>query len=148
MVQWVIKQPENILSRHAQTREELAIDYGTYFDEKTFHESTPNQIINGKLNGQTGNLIPIVLEELDNHIIRVLGSDTNDFHHVCVYEAQQAVECQVSARVFSGTPVCRDPEIQKNALVRFLLSSPPLHLPGAWLVSRLALFVASPLLFN
>lgn len=121
MLQWVIKQPENVLSRHAQTREELAIDYGTYFDEKTFHESTPNQIINGKLNGQTGSLIPIVLEELNNHIIRVLGSDTNDFHNVCVYEAQQAVECQVSARVFSGLPVCRDPDLTKTALVRVFL---------------------------
>ena len=105
------------MSRHAQTREELAIDYGTYFDQKTFHESTINQIINSKLNGQTGNLVPVVLEELNSHITRVLGSETNDFHDVCVYEAQQAVECQVSARVFSGLPVCRDARLPKAAMV-------------------------------
>lgn len=115
--QWFMKQPDDILSRHAQTREELAIDYGTYFDEKTFHESKPNQIINGKLNGQTANFVPAVLEELIKNISRVLGSDTNNFHDVCVYEAQQAAECQVSAQVFSGLPICRDPNLTKSAMV-------------------------------
>lgn len=113
---WIMKQPSDILSRHEQTNEELAIDYGTYFDKKVVYEHTVNHIITAKLNGQIGNLVPIVVEELNNNISHVLGTDTKEFKEICVYETLKEVECQVSGRVFCGLPACRDPDLPKATM--------------------------------
>ncbi|RKU41205.1 hypothetical protein DL546_003250 [Coniochaeta pulveracea] len=110
---WVMKQPENVLNRHAQTNEELSIEHGTYFDKKTFLDGVGNQIITTKLNAQIGALIPIVDEELEEGFKRLWGTDTKEFHEVGVYETLQAIETQISGRTFTGLPECLDPELAK-----------------------------------
>jgi cytochrome P450 len=132
---WVMKQPENVLSRHAQTNEELSIEHGTYFDKKTFLDGVGNQIITSKLNVQIGALVPVVDEELEEGFKRLWGTDTEEFREVGVYETLQAIETQVSGRTFTGRPECLDPELAKATkgwIMAFPVSAVLLgHLPKA-----------------
>lgn len=114
--QWMIDQPECVLSMHQQTEQHFQVEHGTVY-------RTPDQahihLVATKLTSQIGNLVPDLVDELDSALREswsrgrgpVSDGDERGWKEVCVYDTLRLVIGQVTNRVFVGLPLCRNREL-------------------------------------
>ncbi|ORY68968.1 cytochrome P450 [Pseudomassariella vexata] len=105
--QFVIDQPDNVLSLHEQAIENLQTDY-TVTDAELVRNPLHHKLIATTLTNQIGNLIPDVADECSWSFDRHWGEDTKEWKEICVYDTMRRVIGSVSNRVFVGAPACRD----------------------------------------
>jgi len=107
-IQFVIDQPDSVLSMHQQAVDQLQTDY-TVTDPGLIHNPLHTKLITTKLTSQIGNLVPDLADEAAWSLAQAWGTDTHDFRDVGVYDTMRRVIGLVTNRVFVGLPFCRDP---------------------------------------
>ncbi|KAK3402657.1 cytochrome P450 [Sordaria brevicollis] len=112
--QFVIDQPENVLSLHAQTVENVELEY-TVTKPEIIHDSLLNTLITNNLTKQIGTLVPNVLEEIVWGLDKEWGND-NEYREVCVFESTRHVIGYATNRVFVGSSLCRNQEFLDTAM--------------------------------
>lgn len=107
--QFVVDQPESVLSMHDQVCDALQIDY-TCTDANLIYNPVHHKLITTTLTNQIGNLVPDVADETAWSVADVLGDDT-EFHDINIFSSMCRIISSVTNRVFVGAPKCRDPEL-------------------------------------
>lgn len=106
--QWLIDQPDSVLSMHASTTEDLQLNH-TIMDPKLVVDNpVHHHLISTTLTRETGNLIPDLYDELRDSLNELWGSDASRYKETVVWEVMQRVIGRVTNRVFVGIPMCRD----------------------------------------
>lgn len=113
LTQFVVDQPDTILSLQQANVEMLQTDYtmDQHVMPKKGHIN--NKLIKTTLTNQAGNLVSDLAEEMELSLHETWGSNTNALRDVCVFKSLQQVIARVTNRVFVGLPLCRDPEIPR-----------------------------------
>ncbi|KAI1074134.1 cytochrome P450 [Whalleya microplaca] len=106
-VQWLVDQPDCDINIHEQTVEAMQLDY-TVTDPQLAHNPIHAKLISTILTRETGNLVPLLLDETHVSIDDLWGTDTADFREICVYDVMRSIIGQVTNRVFVGLPLCRN----------------------------------------
>ncbi|KAH6657410.1 cytochrome P450 [Truncatella angustata] len=115
-LQWLLDQPDSVLSMHASTSEDLQLQH-TIMDPKLVGENPLHQqLISTTLTRETGNLIPELYDELRQSIDEIWGKDTLTHREVVVWDVMQRVIGRVTNRVFVGLPLCRNEELLKTGI--------------------------------
>ncbi|KAH7050101.1 cytochrome P450, partial [Macrophomina phaseolina] len=65
-------------------------------------------VIKGDLTPNLNRLMPVISEEIDRALERVMPECEDAWQPVCVYKMVQDIVSQVSARIFVGEPLCHD----------------------------------------
>jgi cytochrome P450 len=107
--QWVVEQPESVLSLHENAINNLQIDLTTS-EPELIHNPTHTKLITTTLTSQIGNLIPAVADEAAWSFAQHWGT-ASTWTEVGVYDSTRRVIGSVTNRVFVGLPACRDPRL-------------------------------------
>ncbi|KAL4746289.1 cytochrome P450 [Aspergillus terricola var. indicus] len=120
--QWLIERPDSEVSVLDGIIESLQFDH-TLMDPKLAHLPAHMSVISGPLTRETGNLIPVLLDEIRHGIDSLWGTDTENPLSVCVFNTMSRIVGQATNRVFVGLPLCRDPALL-DAAMAFSLDIP------------------------
>lgn len=112
--QFVVDQPENVLSMHAHTADNLELDYTTPKPDVA-NNAIHHVLILNNLTKQIGNLIPSVVEEVVWAFDKHWGSGT-EYKEVCVYETAQRIVGPATNCALVGKPLCRNLEFLDTAM--------------------------------
>lgn len=114
-VKFVTDQPDAVLGFSERAFEIFQVDY-TFMDptipRKPLHES----LLRTALTPKIGSLIPSLAEEAAWALEKHWGTNTTEWHDICVFETMRHVVGGVANRVFVGLPFCRDPELVNNGM--------------------------------
>ncbi|KAK6204161.1 hypothetical protein LQW54_008395 [Pestalotiopsis sp. IQ-011] len=114
--QWLIDQPDSVISMHATTTSDLEIE-NTVMDPKLVMENpVHHHLISTTLTRETGNLIPDLFDELQSSLDDLWGNDTDKYNEIGVWEVMQRIIGRVTNRVFVGLPMCRNDELLKTGI--------------------------------
>jgi len=113
--QFVVDQPENVLSLHEAVTHTLQLDY-TLMDANLVHNPVHHQLITTKLTSQVGELAPDIADEADLTIKKLWGVDTREWKEICVWDTMRPVVGCSTNRVLVGAPMCRNPELLNSAM--------------------------------
>jgi cytochrome P450 len=106
--QWLIDQPDSVLSMHASTTEDLQLKHTVMDPKLVVHNPVHHHIISTTLTRETGNLVPELYEELCYSMDELWGTDTSQYKEIVVWDVMQRVIGRVTNRVFVGLPMCRN----------------------------------------
>jgi cytochrome P450 len=110
----MLELPDRVLSTKEAHRDTLHNDYQFFGDDDQF----PIQTIHKHLARNLVGLIPGVQEEVHGAIDAVLGSDTENWKSVSLWEAWLGIVPRVTNRILVGAPLCRNQEFL-NSQVAF-----------------------------
>ncbi|KAM7220185.1 cytochrome P450 [Rhypophila decipiens] len=116
-IQFVAEQPQSNLSAHDHATGRLQIE-NTLSDPRLLRNPVHNRIISTSLGGQTGNLVPDLVEETAS-VFQDQWGTSNDFHEVNALNTLRQVVARTTYRVFLSAPLCRDHRIQEAAMAVF-----------------------------
>ncbi|KAH7320777.1 putative cytochrome P450 [Stachybotrys elegans] len=108
--QWIVDQPDSVLSIHQQTIESLQTDH-TIPDPRLVHHDFHHRIIVTTLTSQIGNLVPDVADECQWSFDKFWGRNADEWTEVGVYDTLRRVVGNVTNRVFVGLPYCRNEDL-------------------------------------
>ncbi|KAM0808340.1 putative Cytochrome P450 [Seiridium cardinale] len=114
--QWLIDQPDSVLSMHASTTADLQLKHTIVDPQWVIENPVHHHLISTTLTRETGNLIPSLHDELRHSLDELWGKDTLEYKEIVVWEVMQRVIGQVTNRVFVGLPMCRDVELLKTGI--------------------------------
>ncbi|XXG99759.1 L-threo-3-deoxy-hexylosonate aldolase [Hypoxylon texense] len=110
-LQWLVDQPDTDVDLHEQVLDSLQLDF-TVMDPRLIHDPVHQKLISGVLTRETGNLVPVLLDEIRVSVDALWGTDTDGgFREICAYDAMRRIIGQVTNRVFVGLPLCRDRDL-------------------------------------
>lgn len=106
-VDWYLSQPDDVLSFHLAAHETLQLDHTT-LDRRLARDTANNRVVTVTLNGQLGNLVPDILDEVRYGFERCWGGRPGEAREVKLYETMTRIIAGVTARVILGTAFSRD----------------------------------------
>lgn len=110
-VRWLVEQPDNVLSIDECLIKDLEFSYTTpkaWSFARPFHVEAINKL-------RLDSLVGDMAEEVRDSIDREWGTDTENWKEVNIEHTMGYVLTQITARVFVGEPLCKDPEYIKTA---------------------------------
>ncbi|KAK4127251.1 cytochrome P450 [Parathielavia appendiculata] len=111
---WMLELPDRVLSAKEAHRDTLYNDYQFFGDDDEF----PIQTIHKHLARNLAGLIPGTQEEVHGAIDATLGTDTENWKSVNLWEAWLGIVPRVTNRIIVGAPLCRNQEFL-NSQVAF-----------------------------
>ncbi|KAK8039591.1 hypothetical protein PG993_008002 [Apiospora rasikravindrae] len=105
---WLIDQPENVLSMHQQTDLHFQTAHKTVYP---LRNQAHVHLVMTKLTRQVGNLVPVLMEEIEFAMPQAWDGTTSDkdgWQEVDVFDTLRVAIGQVTNRVFLGAPLCRN----------------------------------------
>ncbi|KAI1390980.1 cytochrome P450 [Hypoxylon trugodes] len=109
-LQWLVDQPDTDIDIHEDLLDVFQFNY-TLMDPNIYHQPAHHKIISTTLTRETGNLVPVLLDEIKHSVERYWGTDTENYREVGVYETLRRIIGHVTNRVFVGLPLCRNDEL-------------------------------------
>ncbi|KAM0470563.1 hypothetical protein ACHAPX_009826 [Trichoderma viride] len=109
-LQWLLKQPENVLSQRESNNEFLAAKH-TFLNCVAADDHEWTFVVNliktmtSQLNNQTDDAIDEIHAALDD----LWGNDTTNWKQVDLFDVCLALVSRVVSRIFVGLPLCRNP---------------------------------------
>ena len=106
-IKWMIEQPETVLSARLPQVGRFAIDYLAPGLDVT-HDLFMMDAIRKDLTRNLGRLQPIIYQDIRESIDELMGTDTDGWREVCLWETMQKIIFKSTNRVFVGLPLCQD----------------------------------------
>ncbi|KAI1608962.1 putative cytochrome P450 [Exophiala viscosa] len=106
-VQWLINQPDSILSSEESHRISLQTDY-TFVHPFVVANPLHHETVRNELTRQLSVVTPDIVDELSVALDEIWGIDTVNWREVCVFDTAMEMIARISNRVFVGLPLCRD----------------------------------------
>ncbi|KAF4995788.1 hypothetical protein FGRMN_4911 [Fusarium graminum] len=113
--QWLADQPNSAVDAHELLADFLETDH-TIPGSKLAHDSLHVHLISTKLTRETGNLIPIMYDEIRCSVDELWGLDSDKWKEIDAMPTVQHMIAQVVGRVFFGAPLCRNKRLQDSSL--------------------------------
>ncbi|KAH7379865.1 putative Ent-kaurene oxidase [Cadophora sp. MPI-SDFR-AT-0126] len=111
-MEWLLHQPDNILSQSEVNRQFLQADY-TMLHPRVVTDTVHEDVIRKELTKLLGDYTEDVQDEIDFAFRKVWGVNTTDWIEVPAYHTMLDVIGRISNRVLVGRPLCRDEEYLK-----------------------------------
>ena len=105
-MEWLLHQPDNILSQNEVNRQFLQADY-TMLHPRVVTDTVHDDVIRKELTKLLGEYTEDVQDEIDFAFRKVWGVNTNDWIEVPAYHTMLDVIGRISNRVLVGLPLCR-----------------------------------------
>lgn len=115
-IQWIIDQPDSVLSMHASALDGLRCDY-TMPNPRLTAEPVHTKLITTTLTREIGNLVPDLADETEAALTEGWGTDTTEWKEITVFKSTSRIVGRLSNRVFIGTPLCRDDEVLSSGIM-------------------------------
>ena len=120
-LQWLVDRPGTEVDILEQIIDFLQLDY-TVTDPNLAHFPAHISIASGALTRETGNLVPVLLDEIEFSMQSHWGTE-EEYKPVCVYDSMRRIVSQTTNRAFIGLPLCRNTTLL-DAAVAFALDIP------------------------
>ena len=104
-MQWLVDQPESILSVHAQLQDAMSFDQ-TILDKAILKSPIHEAVIRGELTRTLGMTVEPVREELLQSLDSFWGTST-EWHDIELWDTLVQIVARVSNRVFVGSSLCK-----------------------------------------
>ena len=104
-VQWLVDQPENVLSVHKLLCDVFQLDY-TLMSPEIVRTPIQTELIKRDLTRQVGPLMGELSDEVKSSFDDIWGLETDQWREVCIYETMQKIIARSSYRAFLGDPIC------------------------------------------
>lgn len=108
-VDWLLKQPDSILSQEHVNRQFLEADY-TFLHANLVDDPVHPEIIKHELTRNINSFAGDIAEEMEKALEESWGANSEEWTEIKVYDSMLHVITRLSTRVFMGQPLSRDPE--------------------------------------
>ncbi|KAK7989928.1 Vacuolar calcium ion transporter [Apiospora arundinis] len=108
-VDWLLTQPDSVLSQEDVNRQFLESDY-TFPHPSFVKDPVHPEIIRHELTKKLNTFADDVVDEMEQALTDSWGTNTDDWVEVNVYQTLLHIVARLSTRVFIGLPLCRDTE--------------------------------------
>ncbi|KAK5658001.1 hypothetical protein OQA88_2555 [Cercophora sp. LCS_1] len=105
---WLLEQPESVLSQFETNRQFMAGDY-TMLDLLNHSWYRIDERAKRELTHGIDDFTDAMLDEVDDALRSLWGSDTEHWHEMVLYDIMLEVVGRIVARVLVGLPLCRHP---------------------------------------
>lgn len=112
-MQWMLDQPDSILSTSEAHYELLHGDY-MMISPDILHDPYHEHVIHKALARNLNALIPELFDEVRHDVDEAFGSDTDNWKSINVWKTLLAVIPKLTNRMMVGLPLCRNPEFLAN----------------------------------
>lgn len=106
-INWLLDQPDNVLSTSAFHYEVLAGEYA-FTDPQILRDPYHEHVAHKYLPRRIASTIPEIWDELSNAAGESWGMDTQSPKDVCVFESLMFIIPRITNRTFVGLPLCRN----------------------------------------
>lgn len=106
-IQWLLAQPDDVLSQEAVNRQFLQAEHA-FFDANKVPDPVHPDVIQHQLTKKLGGFIDEIVDEMRAGLEDCWGDDTEAWREVKVYDTMLRVVARLSVRVLMGFPLCRD----------------------------------------
>jgi hypothetical protein len=103
--QWIIDQPDTVLSAHEHQRRLLHTDY-TFPRPSIMHNLNHVQVMKRDLTRRINTLTQEIWEELEDAFVQQWGTDTSEWKEVNVFDTVARILARTSNRVLVGKELC------------------------------------------
>lgn len=107
-IDWLLKQPDSILSQEHVNRQFLEADY-TFMHANLVGDPVHPEIIKHELTRNVNSFAGDIAEEMEIALEESWGN-SEEWTEIKVYDSMLHVITRLSTRVFMGQPLSRDPE--------------------------------------
>jgi cytochrome P450 len=114
-IDWIIYQPDNVLSVVETHRENLQTDL-TFVHPFVVANPLHHETIKNELTRQLGALTTDIIDELSAAFDDIWGTDAEQWKDVCIFETIMQIVARTSNRVFVGPSLCRDGRMLEHAI--------------------------------
>lgn len=104
-VNWLVDQPEDVMSVRKLLSDVFQLDY-TLMSPEVVRTSIQTELIKRDLTRQVGPLMSELSDEVERSFDDIWGLETNRWREVCIYETMQKIIARSSYRAFVGAPIC------------------------------------------
>ncbi|KAK8875034.1 cytochrome P450 [Apiospora arundinis] len=108
-VDWLLAQPDSVLSQEDVNRQFLESDY-TFPHPSFVKDPVHPEIIRHELTKKLNTFADDVVDEMEQALTDSWGTNTDDWVEVNMYQTLLHIVARLSTRVFIGLPLCRDTE--------------------------------------
>lgn len=113
-LQWLVDSADTDINALSQIINSLQL-HRTLMDPKLAYQPAHIGVISGSMTREIGNLVPDLLDEIQNSIDALWGVKEGESRTVCVFDTMSRAVGQATNRVFVGLPLCRDSTLLDNA---------------------------------
>lgn len=113
---WVTDQPENVLTAHKPIRDIVAIPY-LIPNMNMKHDMYIMDVIRKDVTRNLGTLQPHIIQDMRGSVDRLLGTDTENWRDIALYDTVQDILFQSSNRMFVGEPLCHNKIFLQSAAI-------------------------------
>lgn len=105
---WILEQPEAVLSQYETNRQFMCGDYTT-LDVLSNSWSRVDDRVRRELSHGVDDFVDAIVDEVQDSLRSLLGSDTETWHEIVLFDIMSEAVGRVVGRVLVGLPVCRNP---------------------------------------
>jgi cytochrome P450 len=107
-MQWLLNQPDNILSQHEANKQFLRAEY-TMLHPSIIGEARMANFINRYLTRNLDIFAKDIVDEIEQALEDTWGSESSKWHEISLYNVMLVIIGRIVNRVFVGLPLCRNP---------------------------------------
>ncbi|KAK3349236.1 cytochrome P450 [Lasiosphaeria hispida] len=109
-MQWLLEQPENVLSQYETNRQFMCSDY-TMLHSDIMGKNWPRlaDTVKREMTRDLDEFADAMVDETEDSLRALWGSDTEKWHEIVLYDIMLEIVGRVVSRVFVGLPLCRNP---------------------------------------
>lgn len=102
---WVVEQPDDVLSVHELLCDVFQFEY-TLMSPEVTRSPTQTELIKRDLTRQVGPLTGVLMDEVQRSFDDIWGLETEHWREVRIHQTVQKIIARSSYRVFVGAPIC------------------------------------------
>lgn len=144
-MQWLLNQPDHILSQHEANKQFLRAEY-TMLHPSIIGEARMANFINRYLTRDLDIFAKAIVDEIEQALEDTWGSDVSKWHEISLYNIMLVIIGRIVNRVLVGLPLCRNPAYLQSS-TKFAQMAPVtgglISLLPNWLRPALAPFVTA-----
>ncbi|EXJ73202.1 uncharacterized protein A1O5_02962 [Cladophialophora psammophila CBS 110553] len=114
-INWIINQPESVLSADEPHKDVLQTDY-TFVHPVVVDKPLHHETIRSELTRQLGALTMDIMDELGSAFDDIWGTNTTEWREICPFETLKLIIARTSNRVFVGLPLCRNKALLEHGI--------------------------------
>ncbi|EJD52358.1 cytochrome P450 [Auricularia subglabra TFB-10046 SS5] len=114
-LQWLVEQPDNVLSTSAAHFDTLHGEY-SFITPQLLHDPYHEHVVHRSLARSLNALIPEIEDEVRRSMDEALGTDTDNWKEINVWNTLLTIVPKLTNRMLVGQPLNRNPEYLRNMI--------------------------------
>ncbi|KAI9150239.1 Cytochrome P450 monooxygenase iccF [Paramyrothecium foliicola] len=114
-VKWMMDQPDHVVSAHQAHNTVLNLNYN-FLGDRLAQTPWAEHVIHKSITRHLPALVPDIQDEVDRALADLLGTDTENWKSVNLWELWLALVARVTNRLLVGEEVCRNTDFQRSVI--------------------------------